>query len=234
MPEPHAATPDAGTDGRLSPEASYDRLGHIVRQLHDALRTLGYDAALRRIAHEIPDARDRLAYVGQMTEAAANKVLNLVDGAAPGCDEIAQRTEQFTEMLAGGYQGNAGPPQVSLTPAGGGLGAARPWGRSQVDAGTTLLAECADYASHVGSFAETQRSVLTDIMLAQDFQDLSGQVIGKIINIITRTEQQLLDLLVHSGPHEAAPEEEALEGPQIPDKAMKQDDVDDLLASLGF
>ena len=98
MPEQHAAALDAGADGRLSPEASYDRLGHIVRQLHDALRTLGYDAALRRIAHEIPDARDRLAYVGQMTEAAANKVLNLVDGAAPGCDEIAQRTEQFTEV----------------------------------------------------------------------------------------------------------------------------------------
>jgi chemotaxis protein CheZ len=207
MPEPHAAAPDAAADGRLSPEASYDRLGHIVRQLHDALRSLGYDAALRRIAHEIPDARDRLAYVGQMTEAAANKVLNLVDGAAPGCDEIALRTEQFTEMLVGG---------------------------SQVDAGTTLLAECADYASHVGSFAETQRGVLTDIMLAQDFQDLSGQVIGKIINIITRTEQQLLDLLVHSGPQEATPEAEALEGPQVPDKAMKQDDVDDLLASLGF
>lgn len=207
MPEPHAAAPDAAADGRLSPEASYDRLGHIVRQLHDALRTLGYDAALRRIAHEIPDARDRLAYVGQMTEAAANKVLNLVDGAAPGCDEIAQRTEQFTEKLVGD---------------------------AQAAAGTTLLAECADYASHVGSFAETQRGVLTDIMLAQDFQDLSGQVIGKIINIITRTEQQLLDLLVHSGPQEATPEAEALEGPQVPDKAMKQDDVDDLLASLGF
>jgi hypothetical protein len=28
-------------------------------------------------------------------------------------------------------QGNAGPPQVSLTPAGGGLGTAQPWGRSE-------------------------------------------------------------------------------------------------------
>lgn len=210
MPEQHAAALDAGADGRLSPEASYDRLGHIVRQLHDALRTLGYDAALRRIAHEIPDARDRLAYVGQMTEAAANKVLNLVDGAAPGCDEIAQRTERLTAQL-----GNSP-------------------GKADAASATPLLSECADYAAHVGSFAETQRSVLTDIMLAQDFQDLSGQVIGKIINIITRTEQQLLDLLVHSGPQEATPEAEALEGPQVPDKAMKQDDVDDLLASLGF
>ncbi|MCK6424774.1 MAG: protein phosphatase CheZ [Burkholderiaceae bacterium] len=208
---PDLQAPDAATDGRLSPHASYDRLGQIVRQLHDALHSLGYDVALRRIAHEIPDARDRLAYVGQMTEAAAHKVLNLVDGAAPGCDEIAQRTEHFTQYVA---QQLAKP---SATPA-----------------DTPLLAECADFAAHVGSFAETQRSVLTDIMLAQDFQDLSGQVIGRIIDIITRTEQQLLDLLVHSSPPEIAPEEETLEGPQIPEKAMKQDDVDDLLASLGF
>ncbi|HMW24128.1 MAG TPA: protein phosphatase CheZ [Burkholderiaceae bacterium] len=205
MPESTTAQAPSHS-GRLSPDASYERLGGIVRQLHDALRSLGYDAQLRRIANEIPDARDRLAYVGQMTEAAANKVLNLVDGASPGCDEIAQRTERLGEKL--------------LAPAAAG--------------GATLLADCADYVAHVGSFAETQRAVLTDIMLAQDFQDLSGQVIGKIIDIITRTERQLLDLLVHSGPHEPPPEEEALEGPQIPEKAMQQDDVDDLLASLGF
>lgn len=204
---PESATVQAPPHtGRLSPDASYERLGSIVRQLHDALRSLGYDAHLRRIADEIPDARDRLAYVGQMTEAAANKVLNLVDGASPGCDEIAQRTERLEARLQ--------------TPPG-----------SSSDG---LLADCADYVAHVGSFAETQRAVLTDIMLAQDFQDLSGQVIGKIIDIINRTESQLLDLLVHSGPNEPPPVEEALEGPQIPDKAMKQDDVDDLLASLGF
>jgi chemotaxis protein CheZ len=87
----------------------------------------------------------------------------------------------------------------------------------------------------VSSFAETQRSALTDIMMAQDFQDLSGQVIGKVIDIISRTEQQLVDLLVHSAPQEVQPEVSAeLAGPQVPDKALQQDDVDDLLASLGF
>jgi chemotaxis protein CheZ len=145
-----------------------------------------------------------------MTEAAAHRVLNLVDGAAPGCDEIAARTERLGARI----QQHGSAPIAEVAPP--------------------LLAECADYAAHVGSFAETQRSVLTDIMLAQDFQDLSGQVIGRIIDIITRTEQQLLDLLVQSGPGEVSVEEPQLEGPQIPDKAMKQDDVDDLLASLGF
>jgi chemotaxis protein CheZ len=71
-------------------------------------------------------------------------------------------------------------------------------------------------------------------MMAQDFQDLSGQVINKVIKIITRTEKQLLELLVSHTPQAKVETVTKLEGPQTPDKAMKQDDVDDLLASLGF
>jgi chemotaxis protein CheZ len=188
---------------------TYQQLGGIVRQLHDALQSLGYDHAIRRIANEIPDARDRLAFVGGMTEAAANKVLNLVDAASPACDEVESRADALTSSLQAELQG-AHP--------------AHP-----------LLQECTSFTQRVSSFAETQRSALTDIMMAQDFQDLSGQVIGKVIDIISRTEQQLVDLLVHSAPQEVQPEVSAeLAGPQVPDKALQQDDVDDLLASLGF
>lgn len=210
MPEQHSASADMA--GRLEPAQAYERLGGVVRQLHDSLRALGYDMALQRIANEIPDARDRLAYVGSMTEAAANKVLNLVDSAAPACDEMAERSQHWSDRLAQ-QTGDAVPAPASTRP---------------------LMNDLADYVAHVASFTETQRSVLTDIMMAQDFQDLSGQVIGKIIDIITRTEKQLLDLLLHSGPGDVIPVAETLEGPQIPEKAMKQDDVDDLLASLGF
>ncbi len=188
---------------------TYQQLGGIVRQLHDALHSLGYDHAIRRIANEIPDARDRLAYVGGMTEAAANKVLNLVDAASPACDEVETRADALASSLEAELQGTH-PPHP-------------------------LLQECASFTQRVSSFAETQRSALTDIMMAQDFQDLSGQVIGKVIDIISRTEQQLVELLVHSAPHEIQAEDSAeLAGPQVPDKALQQDDVDDLLASLGF
>ena len=76
-------------------------------------------------------------------------------------------------------------------------------------------------------------------MMAQDFQDLSGQVIKRVIDIISRTEQQLVELLQETAPQEviaaaAAASAEMLQGPQDPDKAMKQNDVDDLLASMGF
>jgi chemotaxis protein CheZ len=88
-------------------------------------------------------------------------------------------------------------------------------------------------------------------MMAQDFQDLSGQVIKKVIDIITRTELQLVQLLMESAPESLASaaaevattsssaepvtvDNHKLEGPQTAGTALQQGDVDDLLASLGF
>jgi chemotaxis protein CheZ len=174
------------------------QLGGIVRQLHDALHTLGYDHVLQEVASEIPDARERLAYVGQMTEQAASRVLTLVDEAKPTCGALVAEGEA---LLA--------------------------------DAGTDP-ALLRSFVQRSVSAARSQQETLNDIMMTQDFQDLSGQVINKVISIITRTEQQLVELLVHSTDPAPAKAQEALAGPQVPDKALKQDDVDDLLASLGF
>ena len=70
--------------------------------------------------------------------------------------------------------------------------------------------------------------------MSQDFQDLSGQVINKVSRMLERAEPPLKDLIQSlPAPVEAAAPEE-LGGVQTPDKALKQDDVDDLLASLGF
>ncbi|MEY4752735.1 MAG: hypothetical protein RJA44_410 [Pseudomonadota bacterium] len=190
--------------------STHEQLGPIIRQLHEALRTLGYDVTIQKIASEIPDARDRLTYVGGMTEAAASKVLNLVDAAAPACAEISERGSALAARLSAATtqtQGDAGQQE--------------------------LLKQCSQFIDYTTSFAETQRSILTDIMMAQDFQDLSGQVISRIIEIISRTEHQLLDLLVNTAPQQAL-DLDSLAGPQIPEKALQQDDVDDLLASLGF
>jgi chemotaxis protein CheZ len=78
-------------------------------------------------------------------------------------------------------------------------------------------------------------------MMAQDFQDLSGQVIKKVIDIINRTELQLVQLLIDSAPNgdkkavaEFTGETHQLQGPQANETALAQGDVDDLLASLGF
>ena len=192
-----------------------DELDALVRRLGATLAELGWDVALHQLADELPDARDRLAYVGRMTEDAAMKVLNMVDAAQPVCQSAAAEALHLADRLA-----EAGShPDL-------GVGEAR-----------AALAEAAAALRHQASLQKAQNSVLTDIMMAQDFQDLSGQVIKKVVSIIGHAEQQLRQMLAQSegkAPLVAAPDKTQLAGPQVPDKAVAQEDVDDLLASLGF
>jgi chemotaxis protein CheZ len=192
-----------------------DELDALVRRLGATLAELGWDVALHQLADELPDARDRLAYVGKMTEDAAMKVLNMVDAAQPVCQSAAAEALELADRL-----------QTAGQHAELGVGEAR-----------AALAEAAEALRHQASLQKAQNSVLTDIMMAQDFQDLSGQVIKKVVNIIGHAEQQLRQMLAQSegkAPLMAAPEKAQLAGPQVPDKAVAQEDVDDLLASLGF
>ncbi|CAM8658737.1 CheZ Chemotaxis protein [Comamonadaceae bacterium] len=207
----------------LSKEEAFARLGSITREMHEALSVLGANQ-LHNIVEEIPNARDRLAYVGKMTEDAANKVLNLVEEAKPACDDLAKRGDELGAALTRLAQS----ADYSDEKAKG------------------LLVTCGKFAHSTAQFSSKQAEVLSDIMMAQDFQDLSGQVIKKVIDIITRTEMQLVQLLIDSSPEAVVSTKAAategtvsvdnhvLEGPQTADNALKQDDVDDLLASLGF
>lgn len=193
--------------------AALEQLDERVRRLGATLAELGWDAALHLLADEIPDARERLAYVGQMTEAAANKVLNMVDAAQPVCHAAASDAE----ALAGRLASLAEHPEL-------GVGEAR-----------AALAEAVQALRHHGGVVRGQSEVLTDIMMAQDFQDLSGQVIKKVVGIISHTEQQLRMLLAQTeGRVVVVPVQTKLEGPQVPEKAVAQEDVDALLASMGF
>ena len=190
-----------------------DQLDQRVRRLGITLAELGWDAALHLLVDEIPDACERLSYVGQLTEAAANKVLNMVDAAQPVCQSAATDAE----ALAGRLASLADHPEL-------GVGEAR-----------AALAEAVEALRHHGGVVRGQSSVLTDIMMAQDFQDLSGQVIKKVVAIISHTEQQLRMLLARTeGRLVRAPLRAQLAGPQVPDKAVAQADVDDLLAAMGF
>lgn len=208
---------------QLSKEEAFARLGAITREMHEALAVIG-GSQLHDVVQEIPNARDRLAYVGKMTEDAANKVLTLVETAKPACDDLATRGVELGEALAR----LAAAPDMTVEKARG------------------LMVVCGKFAQSTAKFADGQGAVLSDIMMSQDFQDLSGQVIKKVIDIITRTEMQMVQLLIDSSPEGAVavakPESDdpvtvdnhVLEGPQTAENALKQDDVDDLLASLGF
>ena len=202
----------------ISKEEAYSRLGSITREMHEALAVLG-GSQLHDIVDEMPNARDRLAHVGKMTEEAANKVLNLVDSAKPECDDLAKRGVELGQSLS------RMAAQEDLN----------------IDRARALMGVCGKFAERTASFADKQANVLSDIMMAQDFQDLSGQVIKKVIDIITRTEIQLVQLLVDSTPRPEGKEEveftgetHQLQGPQNTAAALAQNDVDDLLASMGF
>jgi chemotaxis protein CheZ len=196
-----------------SKDEVYDELGHVARQLHSAVVQLGLDGNLHRIAAEIPDARERLQYVGQLTERAAHRVLGLVELAQPSCRAIQDEARALGARLQAASEGV--PPEVAA-----------------------LLAEARGFAERTADTVGRQHDTLGEIMLSQDFQDLSGQVIQKVVKIITETEDQLLGLLLKHAPLQASDLRHTthaeLQGPQVAGKAMGQNDVDDLLASLGF
>ena len=195
------------------------RIGHMTRALHDSLRGLGLDKLIEKAASDIPDARDRLDYVARLSEQAAQKVLNATDAASPLQDSI----DTSAAELGSAWQALLDAPGTS-------------------DADWRVLAQ----RTVAGMGAARQhtsatRAHLMDIMMAQDFQDLTGQVITKVTTIAQNLEQQLVQMLVDFAPADVRREfdNSLLNGPQInpegkSDVVADQSQVDDLLDSLGF
>jgi chemotaxis protein CheZ len=193
----------------------FQQLGHITRQLHDTLQQLGVMPKLRDAAEGLPDARSRLNYIAEKTTAAANKVLNSVDQAKLEHAHISAETRRMAKAIV------ADP--VKAVASGGVMNFV-----GDVEAATARI------DGH-----------LTDIMLAQDFHDLTGQVVTKVVTLATDLEDSLVRLLMQVAPAElqprAAPKADAalLNGPVVnaegrDDVVQNQGEVDDLLASLGF
>ena len=194
-------------------EALLARVGQMTRSLHDSLRGLDFDKLAARAAHDIPDARDRLDYVARMTEQAAQKVLNATEVASPLQDRIASGATSLAILWREAASGLAMP----------------------------LADRTLAYLEQTGRDSEQTRQLLMDIMMAQDFQDLTGQVIRKVTELAHGLEQQLVQLLVDYAPGDIKRETNTglLNGPQInphasPDVVADQTQVDDLLESLGF
>lgn len=201
-----------------STEKVLTQVGNLTRTLHESLCALGYDKIIEKTASEIPDARDRLAYVVTMTEQAAQRALNATDIAKPIQDQLAVSS---TDLSA-------------------------EWNRlfaRQMDiAGfKELVTKTRDFLGEVPKQTAITNAQLMEIMMAQDFQDLTGQVIKKATEIIQMVEHELLRLLVENVPQgkrtEAA--DGLLNGPVINadgrnDVVTSQVQVDDLLESLGF
>lgn len=235
----------------------HNKIGLLTRQLHDALRELGYADRLRGSAEELPDAQNRLSYIARLTGQAAEKVLTLVDDAKERQTDIVAQTKKMRQSMI------ADP--VAAVAKG----------------------HIMNYLEDMEKATEIVDNQLTDIMMAQDFHDLTGQVIAKVVTLAGNLENQLVELLLQTAPAHLQPHTDAvpaaataavakagaetvsaseaddlwadafaqaeapvadepakaahpaLSGPVVdpentPDVVTSQSQVDDLLASLGF
>lgn len=191
-------------------------IGVLTRQLHDSLNGLGLTDKVKSWAGELPDAKSRLSYIARLTGDAAEKVLNQVDQAKAQHDFIAAETRRIAALIV--------KDPVAAVAKG----------------------HVMNFLTDVESATLKADQHLTEIMMAQDFHDLTGQVIAKVVILAANIEEQLIQLLIQTAPPEAivkapvvAEHGPSLSGPVVnpqgnPDVVTGQSEVDDLLASLGF
>ncbi|MCM5679403.1 protein phosphatase CheZ [Schlegelella sp. S2-27] len=202
--------PDTAPAATTSPEV-YQQLGEMTRQLHDTLTQLGFMPRLGEITDSLPDARSRLTYIAEKTGEAAEKVLNLVDQAKAEQGRVAAETRRIAEAIV------ADPVKA------------------------VARGDVMNFVGDVDAATARIDQHLTDIMMAQDFHDLTGQVVAKVVKLAADIEDQLVSLLLKTAPPGHAPkvEQTFLNGPVVnpegrTDVVANQEQVDDLLASLGF
>jgi chemotaxis protein CheZ len=189
----------------------FQQIGTITRLLHDTMQQLGVMPKLQVAAQGLPDARSRLSYIANKTAEAANKVLNSVDRAKAEHADINDATREMARSIV------ADPVKA-------------------VASGAVL-----NFVRDVESRTARVDSHLTDIMMAQDFHDLTGQVVAKVVTLASDLEDSLVKLLVSVVPVDQREKVDpsVLHGPVVnaqgrTDVVTNQGEVDDLLASLGF
>lgn len=200
-------------------EVVFNRIGHMARALHDTLGLLGYDKLIEKTVSALPDAKDRLAYVANLTEQAACRVLNATDIAGPLVDEMAARSKTLGAAWDKVFANQMTPEQFKQ-----------------------LAVETRQFLNQqMPEKTQGAHAQLTEIMMAQDFQDLTGQVIKKIVALAQDLESGLMGLLIEVLPDAKRTEEvtSLMNGPVVnaegrTDVVVNQEQVDDLLDSLGF
>lgn len=203
----------------------FAEIGKLTRQLHDSLNNFQVDSRLTDLAKaDIPDAKERLNYVIERTEEAANKTMDAVEAIFPVIESLQSRVEDVNPLWTKLIQNKLELPEFK-----------------QLCLDIDLLLKS------TGSETDKIRVLMTDVLMAQDFQDLTGQVIRKVIDLVIEVEDGLIGMLTAFGMSSDSVQNKAkpsvgdnlVEGPIVNTKERNdvvsdQDDVDDLLSSLGF
>lgn len=213
----------------------YQEVGKLTRELHSAIVNFQIDPHMPQAEEvsQITDATERLSYVVRLTEGAANRTMDLVEQSTPLMNGLSSDAKELSKE----------------------------WGRfMRREIGAEEFRELARKVDGFLSRSEKETTLvaahLNDILLAQDYQDLTGQVIKRVTQLVTEVESNLLKLVLMASQVDRFAgiqhDEDAIraendpekhlsqgEGPQIhadkrEDVVSGQDDVDDLLSSLGF
>ncbi len=219
QPQANAAPVSALENDWVGQEKVFNQVGQMARLLHDTLGALGYDKLLEKTVHALPDAKDRLTYIANLTEQAACKVLNATDIANPLQEELETGAKLLADKWDAVYANRLSTQEFKL-----------------------LADETRAYLKNaVPQRTGATREQLMEIMMAQDFQDLTGQVIKKIVALAQDLESGLMNVLIETMPGEKKTEsvKSLLNGPVVnpegrTDVVASQKQVDDLLDSLGF
>ncbi|WP_337841083.1 protein phosphatase CheZ [Rheinheimera sp.] len=206
----------------------FAEVGKLTRQLHNSLTSFQVDPSLNSLLEEdIPDAKMRLNHVIDMTEQAANKTMDAVENCLPIADELNNKLQAIIPV----------------------------WQRlmsrdMKVGEFKSLCHDLDGFLHQATGNSATLHSLLTEVLMAQDYQDLTGQILRRVIELVREVETSLIGLLTAFGQTNLPVEERPAaakkqkagheaEGPIIDkegrdDVVSGQDDVDDLLSSLGF
>jgi len=215
MAEEQTSANDSGL--QAPPVDLIHRIAQLTRSLRENMRELGLDQAIKDAAHAIPDARDRLHYVAQMTEQAANRVLNAAEQTQPWQESMGNDAKALDARWQDWFDHPV-----------------------ELDQARALVDDTRAFIKSVPEKTQASQNNLMDIIMAQDFQDLTGQVIMKMLGVIGAIESELVQVLIDNAPIEKREETQTLlNGPVVNaqgknDVVTNQDQVDDLLASLGF
>ena len=213
----------------------FGEVGKLTRQLHDSLKNFQLDTTIFAFTTEsIPDAKERLNFVLELTEQAANTTMDAVEASLPIADKLQT-----------------------------GLNDIKPkWDKLmsrdlKVGEFKVLCHELNGFMEEAKTNSDELNSLMTEVLMAQGYQDLTGQVIRRVIELVREVEESLIHMLTvfgtpveHTGSPETTLEQEqqmvadgeldqVAEGPIIhaetrEDVVSGQDEVDDLLSSLGF
>ncbi|OAI10805.1 chemotaxis protein CheZ [Methylomonas lenta] len=201
----------------------FKEIGRLTRQLHDSMISFSVEAKITAMTErDIPDAKERLRYVISMTEQAADQTLTVVETLLPVSQVLSEQIEQLSTKWDR-FLGREMP----------------------LEEFKAMSEEISLHFKESKISLQQVQSGLNDILMAQGFQDITGQIIRRVIELVQELEGSMVKMISIAGskaPKAALQQSQPeLPGPVVPgvdDKeggvATNQVDVDDLLSSLGF